>query len=93
MSGLEHFIAVVLGLAFGLWLAARAGWKVTWPLPRQSKLAGPAASAASLPASSAGHAAASLSARLHSLEKSQAEVRDRIAWALDSLHNILQVKG
>jgi predicted nucleic acid-binding Zn-ribbon protein len=32
-------------------------------------------------------------ARLRSLEKTQAEVRDRIAWALDSLHNILDGKG
>ena len=32
-------------------------------------------------------------ARLRSMEKTQAEVRDRIAWALDSLHNILDGKG
>jgi predicted nucleic acid-binding Zn-ribbon protein len=31
--------------------------------------------------------------RLRQLEKSQTDVRDRIAWALDSLHNILQGKG
>jgi hypothetical protein len=31
--------------------------------------------------------------RLSLLEKNQADVRDRIAWALDSLHNILQGKG
>jgi len=31
--------------------------------------------------------------RLGLLEKNQADVRDRIAWALDSLHNILQGKG
>jgi len=30
--------------------------------------------------------------RVRSLEKTQAEVRDRIAWALDSLHNILSAK-
>jgi hypothetical protein len=27
------------------------------------------------------------------MEKNHADVRDRIAWALDSLHNILQGKG
>lgn len=32
-------------------------------------------------------------ARLRSLEKAQEQVRDRIAWALDSLHNILDGKG
>lgn len=32
-------------------------------------------------------------ARLQLLEKNQTDVRDRIAWALDSLHNILQGKG
>jgi hypothetical protein len=32
-------------------------------------------------------------ARLLSMEKAQADVRDRIAWALDSLHNILDGKG
>jgi hypothetical protein len=32
-------------------------------------------------------------ARIQELEKAQAHVRDRIAWALDSLHNILQGKG
>jgi hypothetical protein len=31
--------------------------------------------------------------RLRLLEKNQSDVRDRIAWALDSLHNILQGKG
>jgi predicted nucleic acid-binding Zn-ribbon protein len=31
--------------------------------------------------------------RLSVLEKNQADARDRIAWALDSLHNILQGKG
>ena len=31
--------------------------------------------------------------RLQVMEKNQADVRDRIAWALDSLHNILQGKG
>jgi chromosome segregation ATPase len=31
--------------------------------------------------------------RLRELEKNQATVSDRIAWALDSLHNILQGKG
>jgi predicted nucleic acid-binding Zn-ribbon protein len=31
--------------------------------------------------------------RLTLLEKNQADVSDRIAWALDSLHNILQGKG
>jgi flagellar motility protein MotE (MotC chaperone) len=33
------------------------------------------------------------SARLKQLEDTQAQVRDRIAWALDSLHNILEGKG
>ena len=32
-------------------------------------------------------------ARVRNLEKTQAQVRDRIAWALDSLHNILDGKG
>jgi hypothetical protein len=32
-------------------------------------------------------------ARLKLLEDAHAQVRDRIAWALDSLHNILQGKG
>jgi predicted nucleic acid-binding Zn-ribbon protein len=32
-------------------------------------------------------------ARIRDLEKTQAEVRDRIAWALDSLHNIMDGKG
>jgi septal ring factor EnvC (AmiA/AmiB activator) len=32
-------------------------------------------------------------ARLKQLEDTQAQVRDRIAWALDSLHNILEGKG
>ena len=31
--------------------------------------------------------------RLHQLEETQARVRDRIAWALNSLHNILEGKG
>jgi len=32
-------------------------------------------------------------ARHRRLEEAQAQVRDRIAWALDSLHNILDGKG
>ena len=32
-------------------------------------------------------------ARQRQLEEAQAKVRDRIAWALDSLHNILEGKG
>ena len=32
-------------------------------------------------------------ARQRQLEDAQAQVRDRIAWALDSLHNILEGKG
>ena len=32
-------------------------------------------------------------ARVRNLEKTQAQVRDRIAWALDSLHSILDGKG
>jgi hypothetical protein len=32
-------------------------------------------------------------ARVRQLEDCQAQVRDRIAWALDSLHNILDGKG
>jgi predicted nuclease with TOPRIM domain len=31
--------------------------------------------------------------RQRRLEETQAKVRDRIAWALDSLHNILEGKG
>ena len=34
-----------------------------------------------------------LEERLRLMEKNHAAVRDRIAWALDSLHNILQGKG
>jgi hypothetical protein len=32
-------------------------------------------------------------ARLAQLQDAHAQVRDRIAWALDTLHNILQGKG
>jgi hypothetical protein len=32
-------------------------------------------------------------ARVRTLEKTQAHVRDRLAWALDTLHTILQGKG
>jgi predicted nucleic acid-binding Zn-ribbon protein len=32
-------------------------------------------------------------AKVRELEKTQAQVRDRIAWALDSLHNILDGKS
>jgi predicted RNase H-like nuclease (RuvC/YqgF family) len=32
-------------------------------------------------------------ARIEALEKAQAQVRDRLAWALDSLQNIMQGKG
>ena len=32
-------------------------------------------------------------ARILSLEKTQTQVRDRIAWALDSLQNVLEGKG
>jgi chromosome segregation ATPase len=32
-------------------------------------------------------------ARVEALEKAQAHVRDRLAWALDSLQNIIQGKG
>lgn len=31
--------------------------------------------------------------RLRVLEENQSQVRDRIAWALDSLHSILEGKG
>ncbi|HJZ45337.1 MAG TPA: hypothetical protein VJ233_16615 [Hyphomicrobiaceae bacterium] len=31
--------------------------------------------------------------RLRVMQKNHADVCDRIAWALDSLHNILQGKG
>jgi hypothetical protein len=31
--------------------------------------------------------------RQRRLEETQAQVRDRLAWALDSLHNILEGKG
>jgi hypothetical protein len=31
-------------------------------------------------------------ARIMSLEKTQTQVRDRIAWALESLHNVLEGK-
>ena len=32
-------------------------------------------------------------ARVEALEKAQAHVRDRLAWALDSLQNIIQGKA
>jgi hypothetical protein len=32
-------------------------------------------------------------ARVEALERAQAHVRDRLAWALDSLQNVLQGKG
>jgi hypothetical protein len=32
-------------------------------------------------------------ARVEALEKAQAHVRDRLAWAVDSLQNIIQGKG
>ena len=32
-------------------------------------------------------------ARVEALEKAQTQVRDRLAWALDSLQNIIQGKG
>ena len=32
-------------------------------------------------------------ARVRTLEKAQAQVRDRIAWALDTLHNLIEGKG
>jgi hypothetical protein len=35
----------------------------------------------------------SFKARQRQLEETQAQVRDRISWALDSLHNILEGKG
>ena len=35
----------------------------------------------------------SFKARQRQLEETQAQVRDRIAWALDSLQNILEGKG
>ena len=35
----------------------------------------------------------SFKVRQRRLEETQAQVRDRIAWALDSLHNILEGKG
>ena len=35
----------------------------------------------------------SFKARHRRLEETQAQVRDRISWALDSLHNILEGKG
>jgi len=77
---LEHLFAVVLGLAFGLWLAARAGWKVAWPLARRDQRAHPPASQSSLHASTAGDAAAaSLSARLHGLEAVYAPLAANLA--------------
>ena len=35
----------------------------------------------------------SFKARQRQLEETQAQVRDRISWALDSLHHILEGKG
>jgi len=77
---LEHLIAVLFGLAFVLWLAARAGWKVAWPLSRRPNHADAAASAACAQASSTGDAtAASLSARLHGLEAEYAPLASNLA--------------
>jgi hypothetical protein len=42
---------------------------------------------------SLGAALAEAQERLRALEKNHAHVSDRIAWALDSLHNILEGKG
>src|SRR5215467_13663408 len=78
--GLEHLIAVMLGLAFGLWLATRAGWKVAWPHSWRLKLGAPVASPLSTQASPPGDAAAaSLSARLHSLEAVYAPLASNLA--------------
>ncbi|HET6925448.1 MAG TPA: AAA family ATPase, partial [Hyphomicrobiaceae bacterium] len=77
---MEHLIAVVLGLAFGLWLATRAGWKVAWPHAWRLKLGAPAATPPSAQASPPGDAAAaSLSARLHSLEAVYAPLASNLA--------------
>lgn len=75
---MEHLIAVVLGLAFGLWLAKRAGWKAAWPA--WWRLGAPAASPPSAQASPPGDAAAaSLSTRLHSLEAVYAPLASNLA--------------
>ncbi len=77
---MEHLIAGVLGLAFGLWLATRAGWKVAWPAAWRFKLGAPAAPPLSAQASPPGDAAAaSLSARLHSLEAVYAPLASNLA--------------
>ena len=70
---LEHFLTIVVGLAVGLWLATRAGWKFPWSWPAQPQPAAidPGAAQSTAQATSdAGTAAAatSLSTRLHSLE-------------------------
>jgi hypothetical protein len=78
---LEHLIAVVLGLAFGLWLARRAGWKAAWPTSWRLKPGAPAASPPSAQATppAGDAAAASLSARLHSLEAVYAPLASNLA--------------
>jgi ATP-dependent Clp protease ATP-binding subunit ClpC len=70
---LEHLFTIIVGLAIGLWLATRSGWKFTWPTVTKPQSAvsdaPPVASTASPPPETAAAAAsASLSSRLHGLE-------------------------
>ncbi|MBO0739989.1 MAG: ATP-dependent Clp protease ATP-binding subunit [Hyphomicrobiaceae bacterium] len=77
---MEHLIAVVLGLALGLWLATRAGWKIAWPPAWRFKVGAPTRSPPSAEASSPSDAAAaSLSARLHGLEAVYAPLASNLA--------------
>jgi ATP-dependent Clp protease ATP-binding subunit ClpC len=74
-ESLEHLLTILVGLAVGLWLAARAGWKFTWPWPVAPQPAAIEPVAVAVPAAAQAPpdtattaAAASLSAHLHSLE-------------------------
>ena len=74
IEDLEHLVTIVIGLAIGLWLAARAGWTLHWPWPAQPAPRRPIPPCSATPAhgspaeTATTAAAASLSARLHALE-------------------------
>ena len=69
---MEKFLVVVVGLAIGLWLASRAGWKLVWPIVRVPPAADPPALASPPPGPGQGDGSAGggtpLSSRLHTLE-------------------------
>jgi ATP-dependent Clp protease ATP-binding subunit ClpC len=70
---LEYLLTIVVGLAVGLWLATRAGWKLSWPWPAQPQPAAidpgtPPSTARATSDAGTAAAATSLSTRLHGLE-------------------------